>query len=210
MLSGVRWRGNLPQFLIIVCVFQMAKVPNCFVWGDSHVRRISEQARSTTGYFDRFDIFTVSFRFLGGATVSKLRRQGPGGRYDLIVLSVGGNDLDNGAQPLAVIAELRDLARSLLIDGSAKKVVCMSAWPRANAAYAARQQEFNCEAQAHFRDPILNIASSPIEFWFWSRKLKYHLAPDGVHMTPAVYRRAQLYTASVMLWFAKYVFGYYW
>ena len=72
--------------------------------GDSHVRRM----RDTHGSYEFFYArgIDIEFRCRGGATTNFLTIPTHQQKYDLIVFSIGTNDIDQGKTPYNLIQEL--------------------------------------------------------------------------------------------------------
>ena len=97
------------------------------VAGDSFVKRLESFQRHF--FREKLSIHGEMVKFLGlpGKEVHDLRRVlwCQGGRYRVIVISVGSNDLCNvHRRPMDVVRELLALAEHLLSSGTTRVVIC--------------------------------------------------------------------------------------
>ena len=164
------------------------------VIGDSHVRRINEfmpliDSKLRQGYV------TVDLEFRGGSGLSfaeeRLRRARG---YDIVIIMVGGNDLDRGATHVCfehAYAVFERLARQAGI----RSVIITSLLPR-------QDPWFNTRARQHFRecwDRYYGRRDSIITFWQWDLRQPFRTI-DGVHLERPAYRKAVKSLLAPILW----------
>lgn len=167
--------------------------------GDSHVGRLMRFRHIMSRKLYRGDV-EVDFVFKGGAHLhhmeEKLADMEP---VDLLVLLVGGNDVDDGATNSAVIASFDRIARKAL-DKGFKAVTITSLWPRRSVKYNDRIFELNGLLSQRF------AGYSNVSFWMWDRRQTFKTY-DGVHLELAGYKRAIKYLVAAVLWSVKRMLG---
>ena len=161
--------------------------------GDSHVRRM----RDTHGSYEFFNArgIDIEFRCRGGATTNFLTIPTHQQKYDLIVFSIGTNDIDQGKTPYNLIQELFHYAWQYVYYEFTPKVVVMSLFPRYAANVNRQIEVFNHMLRSYSNDYCAG--------WLWSKKLTLRLRYDGVHLTNRCYTRALKYLASPIYLFGR-------
>lgn len=149
----------------------------------------------TESYEKKYN-FKCQFRCQGGAKVGFLQRSMPRpGSYDIVVFSIGSNDLSRGIKPVELMAELQTQALLYLNSGACRFVIIMGLWPRKSSFFNTLAREFN----------LLTCADSRVTFWKWPKKFKVKILADKVHLYDQCYRRAVKYLASPILYVTKYL-----
>lgn len=163
---------------------------NILIWGDSHVRRMTEFSHILTS---RLENTIVTVRGVGGATITSLTaRLDQIPTYDAVILMVGGNDLSNGVSLHSIMQSYENLGRRLLSRGI-RRVVITSVWPRSN-------RRFNLDARrlAHWMYERY-YGDHQLTYWIWDRRQTLRTV-DGVHLHKNGYRRAMGYLMSIAVW----------
>lgn len=138
---------------------------------------------------------TVQWRYKGGAGIQWLRDNLQGcGEFDVVIISIGGNDLDNGTAPAVVASELITLA-SLCADRGVRKTVVMAIWPRESPFFETPMMTTNTAL-----DDGLNTEDKRVAFWKQERRLRFEFY-DGVHLRH--YYGARRYLLSCIMWADK-------
>lgn len=138
---------------------------------------------------------SVTYRCRGGAHTDFLQIPHNQEHYELIIISIGSNDLDDGKEPDTVLADIFYYAWLYVYYGFTPKVVVMSLFPRASLGTNTKITHFNSRLKLYSNDYCVG--------WLWSRKLTIRLRYDGVHLTEHCYRRALKYLTSPMLLFGR-------
>ena len=111
----------------------------------------------------------------GGAGINWAEQQvGRCAGFRLVVLMIGGNDLDAGwCSPYQLADRIGFLAHQILQEG-AETVVIPSLWPRSNVNYNTRARQYAGIMERRFSfDP-------QVTFWLWDRRQAWRNV-DGVH-----------------------------
>lgn len=110
----------------------------------------------------------------------------------IVVLLVGGNDLDNGISPLQLADRIGHLAQRCL-DAGAELVAIPSLWPRSCSRYNAAARRYAALMERRF------YGHPEISFWLWDRRQSWR-NQDGVHFSPHGYRVALRYMVAIAVW----------
>ena len=158
--------------------------------GDSHVGRLYPY-RSWLG--EHLRGVSVRWHWRGGAGIDWAERQvAYASDFQIVVIMVGGNDIDNGMPIYRLADRLGRLAHDIIAAG-AEAVVVTSLWPRSNNAYNTRARAFaHIMEQRFYNDP-------QVTFWLWDRRQSWRNY-DGVHFTYHGYRQAMRYLISGIIW----------
>lgn len=156
------------------------------VIGDSHIRRISDI------WVDKLQHTTVHWRYKGGADISWLRNNLDGCEdFDIVIICIGGNDLDNGTKPDAVASQLMDIA-TLCAKRGVKKTIVTSIWPRDKPYFLDNVMLANTDL-----DEGLNNDDKRTVFWKQERRMRFEFY-DGIHLRH--YKGARRYLVSCIMW----------
>lgn len=161
------------------------------VIGDSHIRRIHDIWKANLQHTQ------VHWRYKGGAGISWLRKNLEGCEgYDAIIISCGGNDLDNGMEPATVASQLIEIA-TYCADKGVRTTIVMALWPREDVAFTSKANETNMALEEGLhRDTNL----LPTVFWKQERRLLFDFY-DGVHLRH--YNGPRRYLISCIMWADK-------
>ena len=161
------------------------------VIGDSHARRLRDQ---TDNYFSCREV-EMSYRCQGGAKVNYLKMPKDQKCFDMIIFVIGSNDLADGRTPYSVFQDVTNYGKDYVDGGFAPRVVIMTVLPRNDTNYMYKAQQLN-----HM---LISNSNDTIVAWQWSKKLKFHIRFDGVHLTDSAYRKAVKYLGSPVFYFCK-------
>ena len=161
------------------------------VIGDSHARRLRDQ----TGNYFRCREVDITFRCQGGARTSYLKIPQYQQFFDIIMFVIGSNDLADGRSPYSIFKDVTNYAQEYVNGGFANRVVIMTLLPRNDAFYMSRLNQFNHMLITNSNDTVVG--------WQWSKKLKFHIRFDGVHLTDSAYKKAVKYLGSPIFYFCK-------
>lgn len=161
--------------------------------GASHVRRFEECNKERM--FIESKNMEVTFIHRGGARTDWLWTVSIETIYDIIILSIGSNDLKH-----VTIEKLQDqlneYARFLISNGYAADVVVFGLWPRVCPRFTTRAKLFNKLSRESMR------WSPHVLFWNWSTRLKFHFC-DPVHLKRKCYHRALKYLISPVFFLTR-------
>ena len=161
------------------------------VIGDSHARRLRDQVGN---YFSCREV-NVTFRCQGGARTNYLKIPADQKCFDIIIFVIGSNDLADGRTPYSIFKDVTNYAQEYVKGGFAPRVVIMTLLPRNDTFYMARLNQFN-----HM---LITNSNNTVVGWEWSKKLKFHIRFDGVHLTDSAYKKAVKYLGSPVFYFCK-------
>ena len=168
------------------------------VIGDSHVRRIREYQHLITAKLRQGRV-SIDWRFRGGAYLDFAEREVERAYgYDIIVMMVGGNDLDRGTPRASIEASYARMENLARIRG-VKRLIVTSIWPR-------RDANFNAVARTHARvcsSLYQNLRRNLITFWEWDERQPFRTY-DGVHLEHHGYEKAVKYLLAPILWVIKH------
>lgn len=160
------------------------------VWGDSHVRRLSEFRHRVES---RLNNVVITFIGIGGATTSTLMNRIETARgYDIVCLMVGGNDVSNGISANSLVQSYEELATTLWNLGI-RTVVFASMWPRADRSFNRMIGRVSQIMENRY------MGHRRIVFWKWDRRQPMRTY-DGVHLTVHGYKKACVYLVSLLVW----------
>jgi len=136
----------------------------------------------------------VDFLDKRGGGVSFVERQiHAAAHYDIVILMVGGNDIDNGMSPTQLADRIGYAASHMVSDHGAGSVMVSSLWPRRNSAFNRRALEFaDIMERRHYFD-------GRVAFWLWDRRQPWHTY-DGVHLDRHGYQVAMRYLQAQIVW----------
>ena len=161
------------------------------ILGDSHVGRMFPYRRWLGQHTT--DI-SVRWIWQGGAGINWAEQQvGRCAGFRLVILMIGGNDLDVGwCSPYQLADRIGFLADQILQEG-AETVVIPSLWPRSNVNYNTRARQYAGIMERRFSfDP-------QVTFWLWDRRQAWRNV-DGVHFLHHGYRQAIRYLIAFIVW----------
>ena len=160
--------------------------------GDSHVRRMAEHEALLRAKLN-YGRLQMTYRYPGGARRDfAIEEMFYTCQFDVVVIMVGGNDLDSGAGPIhfqASYKQIEDQARR----AGVKSLIITSIWPRHNPV-------FNRNARAHttfFSNMYYD--HNLITFWQWDDRQPFRTY-DGVHLQWSGYKKAMTYLLAPILW----------
>ena len=158
--------------------------------GDSHVGRMYPYRAWLEEHLREVQ---VNWSWQGGAGIHWAEQQvGCTGSYDMVVLMIGGNDLDNGCSVGQLANRVEHLANDIIRAG-VQAVVITSLWPRSNTAYNTNAREYASVMERHLQGNPL------VTFWLWDRRQAWRNY-DGVHFLYHGYRQAMRYLISGIIW----------
>lgn len=136
---------------------------------------------------------TVHWSWRGGAGIEWAEEQvGRTGSYNLVVLMIGGNDLENWCSPYQLADRMEHLANRMIATGT-QAVAITSLWPRSNTRY-------NLDARLYAGMMERRLQGNPVTtFWLWDRRQAWRNY-DGVHFLYHGYRLAMRYLISLVVW----------
>ena len=158
--------------------------------GDSHVRRLSE-----VGYLLDYHLrgVRVDWWHKGGAGISYAEECLPYIRgYKVIIVMLGGNDIDNGMSPAQLQQRVAWITNEMLKRGP-DCVIVPSIWPRQNFFFNNTIRYYaDVMERQYFGDPS-------VTFWRWDNRQSWKTY-DGVHLPLAGYERAIRTIVSMIVW----------
>jgi hypothetical protein len=137
----------------------------------------------------------IEWLYRGGASIAFAEENvHRAASHRVIVVMLGGNDIDNGMSPLQLADRAGLLAHELLRQGSdVDAVVITSLWPRQDRHFNARAREYaGIMERRFFGDP-------QITFWLWDRRQPWRTV-DGVHLLRHGYQVAVTYLVAAVVW----------
>ena len=169
----------------------MLQESSVLIVGDSHVRRMRAFRRHLDGHLR---LVSVEWLFRGGATVAFAEDNTQQARgHKIVVLMIGGNDLDNGMSPHQLADRVGYLAFRYIRCAHVDAVAVTSIWPRRDRTFNARAREYAEIMESRFHgDP-------QVTFWLWDRRQPMR-SEDGVHFTRHGYEVAMTYLMAIIVW----------
>lgn len=160
------------------------------VIGDSHAARLYPHRAIVADHLRQVEVRWDWRRGAGIEWAEQQVQQASGSQ--IVVLLVGGNDIDSGMSPLQLADRIGHLSQQLL-DAGAKLVAIPSLWPRSSARYNAAARSYASLMERRFH------GHPEISFWLWDRRQSWRNY-DGVHFTRHGYRLALRYLVAIVVW----------
>lgn len=167
--------------------------------GSSHIRRLLDAAVPIP-----LHSMEIAWRCEGGARLPMLRGVVDDiewqilERPDVVVVFLGGNDLDSRDVDARRLASLYATEyNSLAAMGC--EVVILRGWPRPGARIGPITYWTNVES---FEDEMADLLRDGCHLWTWDRSLTFtsqFFAFDGVHCRPTRYKKVMRYLVSAVL-----------
>lgn len=178
---------------------------NICIIGDSHMARLRNSGKPLPIRGN------ITWRVRSGAKIEFLRDVVEdvitrNQDYDLVIVSMGGNDLDS---PFVIVNDLIQKFVNELIRLLTKTplVLFMEQWPRPGARFGPENYWTNVE---RFQHEIRCSSPVGIRLWSWDNSLRYPLSfysRDLVHCHPRRYKKVARYLTSAILcglkWFGQ-------
>ena len=99
--------------------------------GDSHVKRLYEHRRTCS----RLNRISMDWRGRGGAGIRFVEENiEQTSKAKMVILMIGGNDIDNGMPVLKLVDRLEKVAKAILREGL-EVVGIASIWPRQDTRF---------------------------------------------------------------------------
>lgn len=169
---------------------------NVLVIGDSHVRRMAEFRHILQAKLHHNRI-RVNFVHRGGAHLSFAESEVKKAYgYDIVLIMVGGNDLDRGATIPYFEASYRRIETAARERGITQ-IIITSVWPRHNGLFNHRATLLTQHLWTLFQYNQL------VTFWQWDYRQSF-MTYDGVHLMLRGYRKAISYLLAPILWAVKH------
>ena len=163
--------------------------------GDSHVTRLARYQHELLNHLSG-----VSLRFTErrGAGIWWGERNAHAAMdVDVVVLMLGGNDLDSGMSATQLADRIGHLGRQMVDQYRAQTVVITSQWPRTSQQYNLRAREFASIMERR------HLGDEAVTFWLWDRRQPWRNR-DGTHLTDHGYRTAVRYLQAIIVWAAHH------
>ena len=137
---------------------------------------------------------SVDWFFRGGATVAFAEANTFQARgRKIVILMIGGNDLDNGMSPAQLADRVGSVAWEFIRDSQVEAVAITAIWPRRDRVFNARARQYADIMDSRFS------GNSQVTFWRWDRR-QPRFTIDGVHFTDHGYEVAMKYLTAVIVW----------
>ena len=115
---------------------------------------------------------------------------------DIVVVMLGGNDIDNRVPIPFIIDAIQEAGEALCENENVRRVIFTSLWPRRDASFNRKIKDLDEKLDRYFEH------GSKIAVWKWDRRQPTYTY-DGVHLADNGYRRAANFLMAPIKWALK-------
>ena len=185
------------ELLFVVTVSVSFQDSRVLVLGDSHVRRLAEREYLIN---DHLQGVLLTWRFLPGGYIEFAEYNIRAAFcHQIVVLMLGGNDLDNGCSEYQLADRVIHVANSMILHSYyTEAVIITSLWPRSSQEYNRRARLYAALMERRLS------ADTQVVFWLWDRRQPWRNT-DGTHFTQHGYDVAMRYLVAPIVWAINHI-----